>query len=114
MSQPDVVESAADITSNLCEASATGDDLEAAALFINRDLSLLDFFARVLDEARDSANPLLERVRFVGIAQSILGEFFMVRMAGLRDQVDAGVTESVDGYAPQELLPTASVPTAQR
>ena len=69
---------------------------------------MLDFFERVLDEARDTHNPLLERVKFVGIVGSILGEFFMVRIAGLRQQVEAGVTEaSADGYTPQQLLPLA-------
>ncbi len=85
---------------------ATEDDLRDPALFINRELSMLAFFRRVLDEARDPANPLLERVKFVGIVGSIVGEFFMVRVAGLRQQVDAGVTEAgADGYAPQDLLP---------
>ena len=82
------------------------DDLRDPALFINRELSMLAFFRRVLDEARDPANPLLERVKFVGIVGSILGEFFMVRLAGLRQQVEAGITEAgADGYAPQDLLP---------
>ena len=81
-------------------------DLRDPSLYINRELSLLDFFERVVDEARDSNNPLLERVKFVGILGSILGEFFMVRVAGLRQQVDAGVVEvSADGYTPQKLLP---------
>jgi len=81
-------------------------DLRDPALYINRELSMLDFFERVIDEARDVNNPLLERVKFVGILGSILGEFFMVRIAGLRQQVDAGVAEvSADGYAPQRLLP---------
>jgi len=81
-------------------------DLRDPGLYINRELSMLDFFERVLFEARDSRNPLLERVKFVGIVGSILGEFFMVRIAGLRQQVDAGVTEpSADGYTPQQLLP---------
>ncbi len=92
------------VVASPCE-EATAQDLPDADLFINRDLTLLDFFDRILGEARDLANPLLERVRFVGIAQSVLGEFFMVRMAGLRQQVDAGVTESSDGYTPQQLLP---------
>jgi len=81
-------------------------DLRDPSLYINRELSMLDFFERVLDEARDPLNPLLERVKFVGIIGSILGEFFMVRIAGLRQQVEAGVTEeSADGYTPQRLLP---------
>ena len=81
-------------------------DLRDHSLYVNRELSLLDFFERVVDEARDEQNPLLERVKFVGILASILGEFFMVRVAGLRQQVDAGVTEvSADGYTPQKLLP---------
>ncbi len=88
-----------------CEVAATPGEPQDQSLFINRDLSLLDFFERVLDEGRDAANPLLERVKFIGIAQSILGEFFMVRMAGLRQQVEAGVMESLDGYTPQQLLP---------
>jgi len=83
-------------------------DLRDPALYINRELSMLDFFERVLDEARDTRNPLLERVKFVGIVGSILGEFFMVRIAGLRQQVEAGVTDSsADGYTPQKLLPLA-------
>jgi polyphosphate kinase len=87
------------------EVSPDG-DLARPELFINRELSMLDFFERVLDEARDPANPLLERVKFVGIIGSILGEFFMVRIAGLRQQVEAGVTEeSADGFTPQRLLP---------
>jgi polyphosphate kinase len=81
-------------------------DLRDPSLYVNRELSLLDFFERVVDEARDSNNPLLERLKFVGILGSILGEFFMVRVAGLRQQVDAGVVEvSADGYTPQKLLP---------
>jgi polyphosphate kinase len=83
-------------------------DLRDPSLYINRELSMLDFFERVLAEARDRNNPLLERVKFVGIVGSILGEFFMVRIAGLRQQVEAGVTDvSADGYSPQKLLPIA-------
>ena len=85
-------------------------DLRDPSLFINRELSMLDFFERVVEEARDEHNPLLERVKFVGIVGSILGEFFMVRIAGLRQQVEAGVTEvSADGYTPQKLLPIVRV-----
>lgn len=89
-------------------AEPTDADLRDPSLYINRELSMLDFFERVMDEARDTNNPLLERVKFVGIVGSILGEFFMVRIAGLRQQVEAGVTQAAaDGYTPQQLLPLA-------
>ncbi len=89
-------------------AEQVDQDLRDPSLYVNRELSMLDFFERVLDEARDPNNPLLERVKFVGIVGSILGEFFMVRIAGLRQQVEAGVSESAaDGYTPQQLLPIA-------
>jgi polyphosphate kinase len=91
-------------SSSVCDETPV-EDLPDAVFYINRELSLLDFFERVLDEARDHANPLLERLKFIGIAQSVLGEFFMVRMAGLRQQVEAGVTETVDGFTPRQLLP---------
>src|SRR5258708_36040429 len=61
--------------------------------YINRELSLLAFQRRVLEEAEDESNPLLERVKFLAILGSILSEFFMVRVAGLIAQVDAGTVE---------------------
>ncbi len=75
------------------------------ALLVNRELSLLQFQWRVFEEARDPANPLRERVRFLSIVASNLDEFFMIRVAGLEQQVAAGFAEpSVDGLTPAEQL----------
>jgi polyphosphate kinase len=74
-------------------------------MFIDRELSLLRFQRRVLEEAIDDQNPLLDRIKFLAIVGSNLNEFFMVRVAGLMDQVDAGVVASPDGlHTPQQLL----------
>ncbi|MFN7926327.1 MAG: RNA degradosome polyphosphate kinase, partial [Bryobacteraceae bacterium] len=74
--------------------------LDDPSLYVNRELSLLQFQWRVLEEARDPANPLLERVKFLAIVGSNLDEFFMVRVAGLKNQVDAGIYETgADGMS---------------
>jgi polyphosphate kinase len=76
-----------------------------AALYVNRELALLSFFWRVLEEAQDDTNPLLERLKFLAIVGSILAEFFMTRVSALKQQIEAGITErSVDGLTPAEQL----------
>jgi polyphosphate kinase len=80
-------------------------DLTDPSLYFNRELSWLEFNARVLELAEDPSVPLLERLKFCAIYSSNLDEFFMVRVAGLHDQVDAGIDKrGQDGRAPQEAL----------
>jgi polyphosphate kinase len=86
-------------------SARTERDTHDPALYINRELSWLDFNDRVLQLAEDGRLPLLERVKFCAIYTTNLDEFYMVRVAGLRDQIDAGVEQpGQDGRAPSETI----------
>lgn len=83
--------------------------------YINRELSWLSFNYRVLEEAMDSTNPLFERLKFLSITSSNLDEFFMVRVAGLKDQVKMGYgkPDNKSGMTPKEQLSSISERTHQ-
>ena len=80
-------------------------NLNHSTYYINRELSWLQFNSRVLDEALDQGKPLLERAKFVSIFASNLDEFYMIRVSGLRRQLEGGVLEGpADGMTPAEQL----------
>jgi polyphosphate kinase len=89
---------------NIMEASKAP-TFNDPALYSNRELSWLEFNQRVLEEAEDSTNPLLERVKFLCIVSSNLDEFFEIRVAGLRQQRESNVSQAgPDGMSPNEQL----------
>ena len=80
-------------------------DLQVPQLYINRELSFLEFNQRVLQQAKDPRIPLLERVKFLGISCSNLDEFFEIRVAGIKQQIDSGTADiGPDGMAPAEVF----------
>ena len=80
-------------------------DLSDPALYYNRELSWLQFNERVLELAEETSVPLIERVKFCAIYSSNLDEFFMVRVAGLHDQIDAGIEKPLqDGRTPSQTI----------
>src|SRR5262245_45418109 len=80
--------------------------LDDPSLYINRELSWLEFNRRVLEEAQDPEVPLLERLKFLAIFTSNLDEFFMVRVGGLQQKVQAGIAfgSGADRLPPREQL----------
>ena len=87
-------------------------DVGKAAYFTNRELSWLDFNYRVLGEARDKTIPLFERLKFLSITSSNLDEFFMIRVASLKDMVNAGYAKpDIAGMTPEVQLDAISVKT---
>jgi len=87
-------------TEPVTQPEASGDSQR----FINRDLSLIQFYRRVLDEALDTSVPILERVKFVSIFSSLLDEFFMIRVSGLKDMLGRKAGFRTEGMTTPELL----------
>nr|MCR5338826.1 RNA degradosome polyphosphate kinase [Lachnospiraceae bacterium] len=87
------------------KAAGTGTDYRDPSLYTNRELSWLMFDSRILGEARDKTNPLFERMKFLSITASNLDEFFMVRVASLKDMEGAGLERrDIAGLTPTEQL----------
>ena len=81
-------------------------------LFLNRELSWLAFNQRVLEEAEDTGNPLLERVKFLAIFAANLDEFFMIRVANIKRKITAGIIEpGLDGTPAHALAPMVRTET---
>ncbi len=96
------------------EPGPYGFDLDSPDLYLNRELTWLNFNWRVLHEAEDHRTPLLERLKFLAIVGSNLDEFLMKRIGGLKQQVGAGITKlTVDGRTPQQQIEECNTVVAQ-
>jgi polyphosphate kinase len=106
MEPSDVQSTAAETVESVAPQRAPGPlDLEDPSLYFNRELSWLDFNDRVLQLAEDPSVPLMERVKFCAIWESNLDEFYMVRVANLHDQLEAGLdVRAADGMGPSEQI----------
>jgi polyphosphate kinase len=97
------------VSSKYTDSNSSDIDLAAPQYYLSRELTWLEFNARVLHEAMDERTPLLERLKFMGIFSSNLDEFFMVRIAAIGQQIEAKVSQlTSDGRTPQEQLAVAS------
>ncbi len=103
------------LTENKNNGKAEADFFDSS-LYVNRELSWIYFNQRVLEEALDpEAHPLLERVKFISIFSSNLDEYFMIRVAGLEEQYEAGIQDrTVDGHTPLEQLEKIRVMVLQQ
>ncbi|MRR59205.1 MAG: RNA degradosome polyphosphate kinase, partial [Deltaproteobacteria bacterium] len=87
------------------KSSASPENLSSPSLYLNRELTWLEFNKRVLHEAQDDRTPLLERIKFIAIVSSNLDEFFMKRIGGLKQQLGAGIRAlTVDGRTPRQQI----------
>src|SRR5207248_10372727 len=93
------------VAPQLAEPVECAVDLSDPANFINRELSWLEFNRRVLEEAQDPTQPLIERVKFMTISSANLDEFFEIRVAGIKQQIESETSDvGPDGLSPTELF----------
>src|SRR5579871_6660043 len=105
MSSDPAIETATTTTEDGRTASGSVAAPPEASQYVNRELSWLDFNDRVLQLAEDESLPLMERVKFLAIFVTNLDEFFMVRVAGVHDQLDARIdARGADGLSPTQIL----------
>jgi polyphosphate kinase len=100
-----VVDTSSPQPNGTAQSAPNGSSLDDPSLYLNRELTWLEFNRRVLAEAEDDRNPLLERVKFLAITGSTLDDFFMKRIGGLKQQAAAGVPEpTIDGRTPLQQI----------